>query len=339
MPGLLSRRLFPLLQLTRMALVFTAISNTQCALLLELARNAEPGQSLLRLFPWAAAVALAAASTALYGFGMSLNDIIDRRRDSTLAAHRPLPSGRISIPAAHVICFLLGVCSVVAGALYARWSGQRWESMVMLIGTGLLITFYDLAGKYLVALGLVTLGLIRFFHALIAAPDLPVLWHPLWLLNHVTIVSLVAYLWEQKRPALTRIHWWTVIGMLGAIDALLIGLEVGEFGWQGGRRMLTNLQITRGLIGPAVAGMVFIAFTWVLRRRREQRIAGQILMLYGLLWLIVYDVLFVAGYVSLSAAGMLLMLLPVAYGAVQFMRWWGRIVALSSRPGFRRAEA
>jgi hypothetical protein len=37
----------------------------------------------------------------------------------------------------------------------------------------MLIVFYDLAGKYLVALGLLSLGLIRFFHAVIPAPQLP----------------------------------------------------------------------------------------------------------------------------------------------------------------------
>ena len=43
---------------------------------------------------------------------------------------------------------------------------------------------------------------------------MPLLWHPLLLLNHVTILSTVAYLWEQKRPALTKLHWWAVSGCL-----------------------------------------------------------------------------------------------------------------------------
>ena len=52
-------------------------------------------------------------------------------------------------------------------------------TLVLAIWTGFLIAFYDLAGKYLVATGLVTLGLIRFFHAVIPAPHVPLLWHPL----------------------------------------------------------------------------------------------------------------------------------------------------------------
>ena len=34
-----------------------------------------------------------------------------------------------------------------------------------------MIVFYDFAAKYLVTLGLLSLGLIRFFHATIAAPN------------------------------------------------------------------------------------------------------------------------------------------------------------------------
>jgi hypothetical protein len=62
-------------------------------------------------------------------------------------------------------------------------------------------------------------------------------------------------------------------------------------------------------------------------------------MLYGLLWLIVYDAAFVAGYVrDWVAAAAILMLLPLAYGSVRLMRWWSQIVALSQRPSFKRAR-
>ena len=45
-------------------------------------------------------------------------------------------------------------------------------------------------------------------------------WHPLLLLNHVTILSTICYAWEQKRPSLTRIHWWAVLGGLALVDAM-----------------------------------------------------------------------------------------------------------------------
>src|SRR5438105_577839 len=124
MSGLLSRRLFPILQLARMALVFTAISNSLCTLILW--THARAGSPVLRNLSWRQAIAVVLMSTGLYGFGMSLNDIIDRRRDQQLAAHRPLPSGRIGVATAHIVCALLIVMALVAAWFYATWSGQGW---------------------------------------------------------------------------------------------------------------------------------------------------------------------------------------------------------------------
>src|SRR5438132_1237947 len=128
MAGVISRRLFPILQLTRIALVFTAISNSLCTLILWTGRRF--GHEALHHLSWRDAVAVAAMSTGLYGFGMSLNDIIDRRRDEQLAAHRPLPSGRIGVATAHLVCAFLIFVALAAGAAYAFWSGQRWISLI-----------------------------------------------------------------------------------------------------------------------------------------------------------------------------------------------------------------
>jgi hypothetical protein len=126
--------------------------------------------------------------------------------------------------AAHVICAVMILVALLGGVLLARY--QRGEAslftLALLVWTGLLIAYYDFAAKYLVAPGLLTLGLIRFFHATIPAPQLPLLWHPLLLLNHVAILSALCYHLEQKRPTLTRIHWWAVLGGLALIDVLCI---------------------------------------------------------------------------------------------------------------------
>src|SRR4029453_14220997 len=114
---------------------------------------------LLSVLPYENILLVAMISVGLYGFGMSLNDIIDRRRDRQLAAHRPLPSGRVSVVTAPLICVLLGLVAVVGGALYSRWTGEADMSLLLVAWTGILIAFYDLAGKYLVAPGLLTLGL------------------------------------------------------------------------------------------------------------------------------------------------------------------------------------
>ena len=85
--------------------------------------------------------------------------------------------------------------------------------------------------------------------------------------------------------------------------------------------------------------MLFVILAWVIKvRSANPREAGQRLMLYGLLWLIVYDFTFAAGYVGLLPGLLLLLLLPLAYVSVQVMRWWGGVLALSQRPQFKRAE-
>jgi UbiA prenyltransferase family protein len=335
----LSQRLLSLLQLTRMALVFTAVADGMCTLLLAAQRTAEAHHTTLgaqldaRHF-----LAAAVMSVGLYGFGMSLNDIIDRRRDQQISPNRPLPSGRLGLGAAHLICGALFAAALAAGAFYGRLTGQ-WMSLVLVVWTAMLIAFYDLAGKYLVALGLLTLGLIRFFHALIPAPHVPLLWHPLWLLNHVVVLSAVAYRWEEKRPPLTRAHWVAVIGGLIGIDALLVALVAARRS-TGTGAVAAALRLEPGLVLPVLATAAFVVLVWRVRRRSHTpREAGQAVMLYGLLWLIVYDAAFVAGYVRdwLAAAGVL-MFLPVAYLSVRLMRWWSQLLALSQRPAFKRAR-
>lgn len=328
----LSRRLLTVLQLTRMALVFTAIADTQAALLLathlRTGRLPSAGQMLV----------VAAISVGLYGFGMSLNDIIDRRRDRQIAAHRPLPSGRIGLMTAHLICVMLALLAFGGGIALDLLGGS--PLCIALVGVTLgWIALYDLAGKYLVGPGLVTLGLVRFFHAMIPAaqeslPYVALLWHPLWLLNHVTILSTVCYRWEQKRPPLTRRHWVGVIATLLAINAaglwLLATRTPGPW-WE-------NLRIGPELLLPLGASVVFVVIAWAVRRSSPtSRDAGQRAMLYGLLWLIVYDACFVGAYVSWTAGIVLGLLLPVAFLSVQLMRGWSKLVAASQRPEFKRA--
>jgi hypothetical protein len=335
---LLSQRLLPVLQLTRMALVFTAIADSQCGLLLMLAHHGQLAEKAWPLGHWKLALAMIGVSVGLYGFGMSLNDIIDRRRDAQIAAGRPLPSGRIGIVTAHVICFLLISLALASGGYYARVSWPHpLLSFALLIVTGLLITFYDFAGKYLVGLGLLSLGLIRFCHALIPAPQIPVPWHPLLLLNHVTILSTVAYAWEQKRPPLTKLHWWGVMGGLALLDAAIVGLITWRRRYEGS--VAEALRLQRGLLVPLACVMAFVGLAaWVRATTGTRRAAGQKLMLYGLLWLIVYDASFAAVYVHWLDGAILLLLLPVAYLAVQVMRWWSQMLALSQKPQYRRAQ-
>ncbi len=335
----LTRRLLPALQLTRMALVFTALADSACAMLLTAAKQAG-NESLWLQLTFRQCLSLMMISVGLYGFGMSLNDIIDRRRDQHISPNRPIPSGRIGVRTAHVVCTLLILMALFGGETYANVVPGSSLSLVLVFFTAALITFYDFMAKYLVAPGLLSLGLIRFFHATIAAPGLPVLWHPLWLLNHVAIVSMLAYHWEQKRPALRPVHWWSVCMGLVGINLLAIALVW----WRRHERdpflpMSEALTVGPQLFFPLIASAVFVGLAiWIRRMNPNPRDAGQTLMLAGLLWLIVYDGVFAAAYAGAGAGLAVLALLPAAYLSVLAMRAWGRVLSLSQRPQFRRVE-
>lgn len=333
----LSRRVLTLLQFTRMALVFTAISNGWAAMLLQ-----AHATGVQLTVPYA--IAMTVVSIGLYTFGMALNDLIDRRRDSQIASHRPLPSGRISVHTAHLVCTLLALVAIAgAVALVLQRPGQTigthdWLSLGLVFWTLGLIVFYDFAGKYLVALGLIALGLIRFFHAAIAAPTLAIPWHAIVLLLHVSILSTVCYALEGKRPRLTRVHYATVIGGLVLITGMLIVFLFERRAplyktWQ------EALSVSRALIYPGVAMGAFVVTAVLIRlQHRDPRSAGRTMMLYGLLWLIIYDATFVLGYVGWKYSLVILSLFPIALLAVQVMRWWTKLVELSTRPEYQRAR-
>ena len=315
-----------------MALVFTAVSNA----LASLALRSEVGDARGgRVDSWLVLGALCVA-VGLYGFGMSLNDIIDRRRDGQLARGRPLPSGRIGLGAAVAVAALLLGLAAFGGMVFYRHAAAGTASLILVAITTTLICVYDFAGKYLVWLGLLLLGLIRFFHAEIMAPQLPVVWHPLFLLNHVAVISAVAYRWEAKRPPLTRVQAWLLGGGLVLLDVALVTVLF----YRRGHGFAESLRVTPALIGPAAAAVAFALFGgYIKRHANDRRAAGRALILYGLLWLIVYDALFVMGYVDLWLGAALLLLWPVAYLAVRTMRVWASVTDLARKPEYIRADA
>ncbi len=327
----LPHRLLALLQLTRMALVFTAISNGWASMLI----HAHITETPLTI---SYAVAMTLVSIGLYTFGMALNDLIDRRRDSQIAPTRPLPSGRMSVTAAHILCVLLACIAIGAGAWMSSQQAGSWISLLITAWTLVLIMFYDFAGKYLVAPGLISLGLIRFFHATIAAPSLVVPWHAIVLLAHVVVISTLCYGLEGKRPRLTRSHWVLVVGGLFSMIGLLLFLLVERRAvhWDNWAEVL---HISDALLYPAagIAGFIVLAIT-LRMRHPDPRTAGRNIMLYGLLWLIVYDALFVLGYVGWLYALVIVSLFPIAMLAVQVMRFWSRLLDLSQKPQYQRAR-
>ena len=212
-------------------------------------------------------------------------------------------------------------------------------SIAVLTATLLLIIFYDFSGKYLVAPGLLSLGLVRGFHASIAAPELAFPWHAIVLTTHVTILSTLCYALEAKRPRLTLKHFVLVGGGLAAVIAIVITLLWNDRVAGQPLPWTLALWFTPRLLYVASAAGTFIAVAITLYlTSRDARAAGRSIMLYGLLWLIVYDASFLLGFDTWPHAVIVLCLLPLAYLSVQAMRLWSRLVDLSHAPQFQRAR-
>jgi 4-hydroxybenzoate polyprenyltransferase len=290
-------RLLVLLQLTRAALAFTAIADAWTVLLLYPHSNPDmpPSSHYGPYGFWFMVLKMllmSVVSAGLYGFGMSLNDLMDMRRDRIFAKWRPLPSGRISPRSAIVVAILLLMASLSAaagiGAVDIAFSTERvfvpW-SVIFAMATAVLIVFYDATAKYLGGIGLVTLGAIRAFHCLIANPKTPLLFLSMVLLTHIITVSLIGYRMEGKRPRLQRADW--IICAVGIAVGNLLAL-----GYMYARHTF-SLQIGQMLIGPAVAMVLYVAWAAIyLRMRRDRyntRQKGERLVLMGLFWLFVYD--------------------------------------------------
>jgi len=117
---------------------------------------------------------------------------------------------------------------------------------------------------------------------------------PLWLaMTHVVACSAIAYRLDGKRPPLSGVHIWALCGGW-------VFWTLAMVGWMGERQGLLLTEHPRIWLGPAIAAAVFAIIAWrkvadwpTLRRRRRE--AGEALLRLSLLWLILYDAMWLAG--------------------------------------------
>ncbi len=315
---MLVSKLLAIFQLTRAALLFTAVADSCTLVLLQM-----PGEKTPHHL-WLLLSLTGLASACLYAFGMSLNDLLDTRRDRLFAQWRPLPSGRLSQRSAMVIAMLLLMLGLFFGAMVGVVRGEAdvpW-SFLLCLTTAMLIVFYNATGKYLGAAGLLSLGAVRGLNSMIGFPRSHGLLLPLILFTHVTIISTVAYYLEHKRPRLKVPDFLLVaFGVLG-IDALLADLA----SWQNGF-LSCYLSL---LIGPLVAAAIYWAYVLATLRIKKisSRAKGARIMLVGLFWLFVLDGSLLAANGQWIAAVAIGGLGALALIAFSLMRRWGRTVTV-----------
>lgn len=319
-------RILPLLQLTRFAMVFTAIADIWLIAFLgrwEQKQMHRP-DAAATLAAWQLLLLTALVGFGLYTFGMALNDLMDARHDRTFAPDRPIPAGRISQVTGIVVALVALMVAIFGSVLLGPVN-----ALICLLAAATIL-FYDAAGKFLPTIGLISLGIVRALNMLIADPAVLFIW-PIWLsMTHIIALSTLCHRLEGKRPVLQPQDLWAVIAGWAFCSMILIG-------WMSYREPLLWRQMHYIWIGPVIAVLVFVFLVsrhvWPIHDHHRR---GRALMKLGLLWLIVYDAawLFSAG---LWKQGILVAaMMPAAYLAMVSIRQLE--VAVACSPVFRRPQ-
>ena len=296
------RKIVQLIELARFDLLFSVISNTWLitflAFRIEPRSNLNPGLMQLGLFK--SLVITAVVSGGLVGFALALRDVLNARHDRAFAPARPIPSGRVHIQHAAAAAVL----SLII-ALTAALSLGKSSTVIALLASGGIL-FYNLAGRFIPAVGIVCLGLIHVLIMAIVNPYMSFAWPIILTMSHSMACATLRYFLAGKRPRISRtdgglicIGWafWTLV---------VIGLMSAR-----GGTIASDYHLI--WVGPTLASLVFVICTWQITRGRlssgkSRRLAANRFVRLSVLWLMVYDAcwLFSAGlwYQSAAIAGL-----------------------------------
>jgi 4-hydroxybenzoate polyprenyltransferase len=204
-------------ELVRLPAVFTAVADVMMGYLVTRGD----------LVPWDVFALLVAASSCLYLAGMVLNDVFDANVDARDRPERPIPSGRISRPAAARMGWALltvGICF----AWLASWRVSHWAPGF--VGTTLAVTIwlYDHSAKRGPA-GPIFMGMCRSLNVILAVtvamlPESPVGDLKLSETERAVTLGVALYIagvtWFARAEARTSNRW----RLLGAMFTMLLGL-------------------------------------------------------------------------------------------------------------------
>lgn len=298
-----------MLQLTRVTGAFAAVANVWFVIVWTRAFEEEPGTRQLADRPsWALLAGGAVAALGLYAFGAALNDILDAKRDRTLRPNRPLAAERIS----EEIAMSVVVGTLVASVLGALVMGAEAVTLTVIAAIG--ITVYNVAGKFVPAVGLPVLALVYAGHML--APNHALVFTlPVWLvMTHAMLVGGLAHVMERRVPRLSpRAVSFAVAGW-AACSAALLARSSGEGIWPGWVPWQAVLWVGAG------AGLfTLVCFSRVRRLGFNER-SGEKVRRYGTLWPAVYACAWLAGAGKLGEAWPLLALLAIGVVGMTVLR-------------------
>ena len=305
------------IQLTRLTMGFGAVADIWFVILLTQGRAEYvyvPVHSM-ELAP--ALVVGAIVAIGLFAYGASLNDVLDARHDSAFSPDRPIPAGRIKVGQAVVVTVGSLIVAVLAGAQLGTWALR-----ITLLASAAIL-FYNAAGKYVPAVGLVTLGLIHAAHMFIPNHQLTFTL-PVWLvMTHSVGIAATVHVLEDKRPRLTR---RTVIALFLAWvgwSAIILG-----GGAWGGGLWPADAEWPQAM-WPIAAVVGFMAIGWWKASSATGRAAAEKLKRYGAMWHGLYG----AGWLAAVGLGQqaiaLLVFALVGFAAMTLIK---EVSGLATRP-------
>ena len=311
-------KLITAIRLTRLTMAFGAVSDLWFVILLTRATaGSYPDAEVVRMPLTAALLAGAVVATGLFAYGASLNDVLDVRHDSAFSPDRPIPAGRIKVGQAIVVAVGALIVTVVASAALGRLA--LW--IMLLVAAGIL--FYNAAGRYIPAVGLVTIGLIHAAHMLIPNAELSFTL-PVWLImTHSMAIATAVHLLEDKRPRLGR----------RTIAAVLVG-------WLFWSAMVIALGVTRGAIWPpetpvwaaiwpAAAAVGFVVVSYWKASAVSGSAGAEKIKRYGAMWQALYGAAWMMSLGLESQAAWLTGLAIVGFAGMTVIK---EITGLSGRP-------
>ena len=146
----------PYLQLTRPANLVTAVADILAGMAIAQFTFSSFNPALLVL-----------ATLGLYGGGVVMNDVFDAKLDAIERPERPIPSGKVPLPAATMMGMTLLFAGVLAAALFSFQSG-----MIAVIVAALTV-IYNRFAKHSVFFGPLTMGMCRGGNLLLGMSVLP----------------------------------------------------------------------------------------------------------------------------------------------------------------------
>jgi uncharacterized membrane protein YidH (DUF202 family) len=273
-----TRQMIAALKFTRFSVAIGAIANIWLVLFITKSDSAYVGTSVYGLPWWSSMLAAAVIAVGMCGFAAALNDTIDARHDATFHPSRPIPSGWIPIAQAVVLM----VCSLLIALLAASFLGS-WPVRIGLL-TAAAILFYNIAGKHVPAVGLVSIGLIYASHMLIANIGLTFTL-PVWLvMTHAMVCAIAMYYLEGKRPKISFRGW--------------VGITMGWFFWSAvllsgpfakyGTLLPEGFDVTSLLWPLAAIALFTVTIRWKVSNARTPQLAAEKIRRYGALWECIY---------------------------------------------------